>query len=129
MKNLPKARYLLVSIYRIHAGDDSGFAEMVRARRARNSSINLNRPEIAYEVITGAGVGTYLFIAPLPSLKMLDDGLAKTPNYAEGVGDSARQTAGLTNFSQERLLLRVEPGMSFVSSEFAGADSYFWNPR
>jgi hypothetical protein len=129
-KNLPKARYLLVTIYRVRPGNDASLAEIVKLRRARSDSINLERPEIAYEVITGATVGTYLFMAPLPALKMLDDGLNRTPpNYADGVAQTAKKVASETEFSQERLLLRLEPGMSYVSDEFAGGDPDFWRGK
>jgi len=130
VKNFPKARYLLVSVYRIHAGGDAALAEIVRLRRARSSSINLDRPEISYEVIVGAAAGTYLFISPLPSLKVLDDGLARTPpNYAEGVEQAAKQAASQTDFGQERFLMRVEPGMSYVSDEFAAGNPEFWKAK
>jgi hypothetical protein len=128
-KNLPKARYLLLSIYRIHPGDEAAFAELVKLRRARRDSINLDRPEIAYELVIGATSGTYIFVAPLPALKTLDDGLAKTPNYAEGVRDAGKKVAGAAEISQERMLLRIEPGLSYVSDEFASGDPEFWNPR
>ena len=130
VKNFPKARYVLVSVYRVHAGGDAGFDQIVKLRRARTSSINLDRPEIAYEVILGGPAGTYLFISPLPSLAILDDGLARTlPNYAEGVKEAAKQAAAQTDFGQERFLLRVEPGMSYVSDEFAAGDPEFWKAK
>ncbi len=49
-KSLPKARYLMVSIHRVRPGADAGFADLIRLRRARYDSINLDRPEIAYQV-------------------------------------------------------------------------------
>src|SRR5260370_20956572 len=35
VENLPDARYLLISIYRIRPGSDAGFGELVRLSRAR----------------------------------------------------------------------------------------------
>jgi hypothetical protein len=128
-KNLPKARYLLVSIYRIRPGNEAAFAEIVKLRRARRDSINLDRPEIAYEVVMGTMSGTYVFVTPFPTLKTLDDGLAKTPPYAEGVRDAGRKAVAETDISQERMLLRIEPGLSYVSEEFAAGDPDFWNPK
>jgi hypothetical protein len=128
-KNLPKARYLLVSVYRIRPGDEAAFADMIKLRRARSDSINLDRPEVAYEVVAGAMSGTYIFVAPFPALKTLDDGLARTPNYAEGVRDAGKKAAAQTNISQERMLLRIEPGLSYVSEEFAAGDPEFWNQK
>jgi hypothetical protein len=128
-KYLPQARYLLISIFRIRPGNEGAFAEMVKLRRARRDSINLDRPEIAYEVVAGAMSGTYVFVAPLPTLKTLDDGLARTPTYAEGVRDAVKKAAAETDISQERMLLRIEPGLSYVSEEFASSDPEFWNPK
>jgi hypothetical protein len=128
-KSLPKARYLLVAIYRIRPGNEAAFAEIIKLRRARRDSINLDRPEIAYEVVMGTMSGTYVFVTPLPTLKTLDDGLAKTPPYAEGVRDAGRKAVAETDISQERMLLRIEPGLSYVSEEFAAGDPDFWNPK
>ena len=128
-KNLPKAHYLLISIFRIRPGNEAAFAEMVKLRRARRDSINLDRPEIAYEVVAGAMSGTYVFVAPLPTLKTLDDGLARTPAYAEGVRETGKRAAAETEVSQERLLLRIEPGLSYVSDDFASGDPAFWNRK
>lgn len=128
-KNLPKARYLLVSIYRIRPGNEAAFADTIKLRKARIDSLNLDRPEIAYEVIVGAMSGTYIFLAPLPTLKTLDDGLARTPTYAEGVREAGKKAAAEAEISQERMLLRIEPGLSYVSEEFASGDPEFWNPK
>jgi len=81
-KGLPKARYLLISIYRSRPGQDSAFAELVKLRRAHYDSINLDRPEVCYQVMSGAPSGTFVFLTPLNSLKSMDDGLARTPAYA-----------------------------------------------
>jgi hypothetical protein len=132
-KSLPKARYLMVSIYRVRPGADQGFSELVRLRRARYDSINLDRPEIAYQVISGAASGTYLFLAPLPSLKALDDGLAKTPAYAQGVRQAAatdgQKLAADTEIGHEMLLFRIDPRMSYVPDDFASVDPDFWRGK
>ena len=121
----PKARYFQVSLYRIRPGTEAEFVELVKSRRILRDSINLDRPEMAYQVISGAPSGTYLFLAPLASLKVLDEGLAKARAYAGGIAASAK--AG--EFTREHLLFRVEPKMSWVSDEFASADPEFWRPK
>ncbi|HEX4594370.1 MAG TPA: hypothetical protein VH157_08845 [Bryobacteraceae bacterium] len=73
--------------------------------------------------------GTYVFVAPFPTLKILDEGFAKTPAYAEGVQEAGKKAASETQISLERLLLRVEPGLSYVSDEFAAGDPDFWNSK
>jgi len=128
-KSLPRARYLLVSIYRTKPGDEAAFAGIVKLRRAVNDSINLNRPEIAYEVVAGAISGTYVFVTPLATLKNLDDGFTRTPAYAEGARNESRKAAAETEINHERLLLRIDPSLSHVSEEFGSADTEFWKPK
>jgi hypothetical protein len=124
----PKARYIHVSVYRTRPGAEADFAELVKLRRSSFDSINLDRPEIAYQVVSGAGSGTYLFVAPLTSLKTLDDGIARAPLYAESAG-KAGKAAAESEISRTNLLFRVEPGMSYVSDDFASGDPEFWRPK
>ena len=124
-----QARYLMISLYRMHPGDEALFAQVVKLQRARNDSINLDRPELAYEVVTGVISGTYVFVAPLPTLKTLDDALARTPAYAESVRETGKKVAAEAEISLERMLFRIEPSLSYVSEEFAAGDPKFWNPQ
>lgn len=62
---LRKARYCQVSVYRVHPGSEPEFADLVKSRRIAFDSINLDRPDIGYYVLSGAASGTYLFLAPL----------------------------------------------------------------
>ena len=79
VRALPRARYFQASIYRIRPGAGDGFAELMRGRRAALDAINLDRPEMAYQIISGSHSGSYLFLAPLTSLKALDNGSLRTP--------------------------------------------------
>ena len=123
VRALRKARYCQVSIYRLPPGSESEFAELVKSRRIVFDSINLDKPDIAYYVLSGAMSGTYVFLAPLDSLKTFDDGLAKAPAFAENIAAEAAKPSGIT---REYLLFRVEPGTSWVSDDFAAADPEFW---
>lgn len=125
-ETLRKARYCQVSIYRVRPGSESEFAEIVKSRRTVFDSINLDRPDLAYYVVSGAAAGTYVFLAPLTSLKVLDDGLAKAPAYAQHAAAERAKAAGI---SREHLLFRVEPGLSWVSDDFAAADPEFWRGK
>jgi hypothetical protein len=130
VRNLAKARYFQMSIYRIRPGTESAFAGLVQLRRAGYDSINLDRPEIAYRVLSGDTSGTYVFIAPLASLRMMDNGLARNPAYAEAMSESnARKIAADTVLTRENILLRVRPALSYVPDDFAAADADFWRGR
>jgi hypothetical protein len=128
-RSLPKARYLLVSSYRIQPGNEAGFAEIVKLRRALSNSINLDRPEIAYEVVAGAISRSYVFVAPFSTLKTLDDELARTPPFAQSVRDASKKATAETEIRQERTILRVDPNLSYVSGEFASGDPAFWKSK
>jgi hypothetical protein len=131
LKLLPTARYFQVSIFRIRPGADLDFAELVQLRKASFDSINLDRPEIGYQIISGASSGVYVFLAPLPSLRTWDNGFARMPVYAEGLGfagkKAGRQITAEADVTREHLLFRVEPRNSHVSKVFAEADPEFWH--
>jgi hypothetical protein len=133
IRMFPRARFFHISIYKIRAGTEADFGELIRMRRASQDSVNLDRPEIAYEVLSGEPSGTFIFLAPITSLRILDEGVANTPVYAEGLA-SARSTARAkiapdSELSREHLLFRVEPRLSYVSDGFAAVDPEFWRGR
>ena len=121
IRTLPRARYFSLTIYRILPGTDAIFADLIRARRAAYDAINLDRPEMAYRIISGAPSGTYILIAPLASLRQMDNGLARNPAYAEAMtegGASNRKLAADTVISRENTLLRIQPSLSNVPPDF-----------
>jgi hypothetical protein len=128
---LRKARYFQVSLYRIAIGAEGEFAELLRARRASLDSINLDRPDMVYQVVAGDQSGMFLIISPLPSLKVLDDGVSRSAAAylrSTGTPSSRGGTAGRPGIelSHENLLFRIEPRLSFVSEDFAGVAPDFW---
>lgn len=133
IKLLPSARYFRVTVFRIRPGTDIEFSELMRLRRFGLESVNLDRPEIGYQIISGSTSGTYVFVSPVASLASMDSGIARLPAYAEdamqGSTKTARQTGYDALLSRESLLFRVEPSASYVSAEFAGSDAAFWHPE
>jgi hypothetical protein len=133
IRMFPKARYFQVTLYRIRPGTEVEFGELIRLRRASADVVNLDRPELAYQVYSGAPAGTYVFLAPIASLRSFDDGRNPMPVFAEGLA-TARAKDGSkiatdTEVSRENLLFRVEPRISYVSSDFAEVDPEFWRGR
>lgn len=134
LKWLGVARYCHVTIYRIRPGTEPDFGELVKLRRWNLDSINVDRPDLAYQVVSGAPSGTYVFIAPLISLRAIDEGLTRmAPAHAEAMLETNMKTAlkiaAATEISREHLLFRIDPRMSYVSDEFASADPEFWRPK
>lgn len=130
LKLLQTSRYFQVSIFRIRPGADVDFAELIHLRKQSFDVINLDRPEIGYQVISGSTSGTYIFLAPLPSLRTLDNGIARMPVSEVLAGHQAakagRQIAYEADITREHLLFRVQPRLSHVSDSFAAADPDFW---
>ena len=121
-----------VTIHRIRQGLESDFEHLVHLRKLTNESVNLNRPELAYRVFSGAPVGVYLVIAPLANLRAMDDGVPDVPAFAAGVADERAKSApkqAELEIAREHLLFRVEPRLSYVSDEFAAADRGFWREK
>jgi hypothetical protein len=89
----------------------------------------MDRPDLAYKVISGAPSGFYFLLAPLASLETLDEVLASVPTYASGAAKEVRQLGAADNIARENRLLRVDPELSYVSNDFAGVDPDYWKPR
>lgn len=130
IKSLPLARYFQVTIFRTRPGSSLEFSELMRTRNAAQDYINLDRPEIGYQIISGAESGTYVFLAPMQSLSAIDNALATTWGRADTATHAARQAsnkvASEADIWREQLLFRVEPRMSFVSDTFGAATPDFW---
>jgi hypothetical protein len=130
---LPKARYVNVAIFRIRPGTEGEFGELIRLRRATADAINLDRPDLAFQVMSGAPAGTFVFITPMQTLRAMDDGVNPVPVYAEGVANARRtdgkQIAADTEISREHLLFRIEPKISWLADDFAQTDPEFWRGK
>ena len=132
IRMFPKARYFHVSVFHTRPGQDAGLDDLMSLRRATMDSVNLARPDLVYRVISGEPAGVYLVLAPLVSLKILDDGAAALPAYAEPIAAAeakARTKVADMEQAREYYLFRVEPRISYVSDEFAAGNLDFWRGR
>jgi hypothetical protein len=128
----PKARYIMVTIHRIRVGLESDFAELVHLRKITNDTVNVDRPELVYRVISGAPSSTFIVLSPVTTLRAFDEGVADLPAYAEPVADArakAAPKAADIEISREHLLFRLEPRLSYVSDDFAAGDPQFWRGK
>src|SRR5450759_845694 len=116
IRMFPKARYFQISLYRIRPGTESEFGELIRLRRATADVVNLDRPDLVYQVISGAPAGTFVFLSRILSLRMFDDGVDPVRVFAEGLANArakdGSKSATDTEISREHLLFRVEPRIS-----------------
>ncbi|HYP08573.1 MAG TPA: hypothetical protein VER03_20225 [Bryobacteraceae bacterium] len=134
IKLMRSARYFQISIFRTRPGADVDFAELIRLRKAAFDNMNVDRPELGYQILSGAGLGTYIFLAPLPSLRTLDNSFARMSNSPDGPSQSprrqeSRQIQWEADITRELMLCRVQPGISHVTEAFSAADPEFWRRR
>jgi hypothetical protein len=133
IKLIRAARYFQVIVFRIRPGAEIDFSELIRMRKSAFDSINLDRPEIGYQIISGDRAGTYVFLAPLPNLRTMDNMFARMPAHTEGIGGprgkESRQIQWEADITREHTLFRVHPNLSHVSDAFAAADPEFWRSR
>lgn len=112
VKLMPEARYVQISIYRMRPGFDIEFAELMEMRRAALDRINLDRPELGYQVISGSTTGTYFFVAPLTSLRTYDQSISRWFSQTDGPavppGRGRREVTAEGDITREHLLFRVE---------------------
>lgn len=126
---LGRARYFNVTVFHIRPGTEDQFGEIVRLRRANADAINLDRPDLAFQVMSGAPAGTYVFIAPMQTLRAMDEGVNPVPVYAEGIAAAkkdGKQLAADIELTREHFLFRVDPKISWVADDFAALDKDFW---
>ena len=120
IKLMRGARYPQVSIYRNRPGFGVDFNQLIRMRKAALDRVNADRPELGYQIISGANTGTYIFIAPFASPKILDDLSARwwrTDGPADGPRGAGRQIAAEGDITREHLLFRVEPRWSWIPED------------
>ncbi|MGD0777764.1 MAG: hypothetical protein ABSC05_33665 [Candidatus Solibacter sp.] len=133
IRMFPRARYFQISLYRIRPGMEADFGELIRLRRATADVVNLDRPDLVYQVISGAPAGTFVFLSPIVSLRNFDDGVNPVPVFAEGLASAkakdGSKIASDTEIGREHLLFRVEPRISYVADDFANADPEFWRGK
>ena len=125
VRMLPRARYLHITIYRMRPDGDDQLEKLLAARRRKMDAVNLDRPDLVYHVVSGGQSGLYIVLEPIVSLRKFDEGVAKLPAYAEpmAAGESQAEVISL-----ESLLFRMDPGISYVTTDFAAADPGFWHP-
>jgi hypothetical protein len=132
-QDLPKMRYMSVVLVRLLPARDSDFAEAVRLVKEAYEKSASDQPLIIYQVISGAPGPSYLFLAPMASLKTMDDAPARGKAMREALGEDnaakALKTSAEVTAASESFLFSLNPRLSYVSKEFAAIDPDFWIPK
>lgn len=132
-QNMPQMRYISVVLVRLLPARDSEFAEAVRLVKGAYEKSASDQPLVIYQVISGAPGPSYLFFAPMASLKAMDDAPARGKAMREALGEDnaakALKTSADVTAASESFLFALNPRLSYVSKEFAAADPDFWTPK
>jgi hypothetical protein len=130
---MPKMRYVSVVLVRLLPARDSDFAEAVRLVKGAYEKSASDQPLVIYQVISGAPGPSYLFFAPMVSLKAMDDAPSRGKAMREALGEDnaakALKTSSEVTAASESFLFALNPRLSYVSKEFAAIDPDFWIPK
>jgi hypothetical protein len=132
-QDMPKMRYVSVVLVRLLPARDSDFAEAVRLVKGAYEKSASDQPLVIYQVISGAPGPSYLFFAPMVSLKAMDDAPSRGKAMREALGEDnaakALKTSSEVTAASESFLFSLNPRLSYVSKEFAAIDPDFWIPK
>ena len=132
-QDMPKMRYVSVVLVRLLPARDGDFADAVRLVKAAYEKSGSDQPLVIYQVISGAPGPSYLFFAPMVSLKAMDDAPARGKAMREALGEDnaakALKTSSEVTAASESFLFSLNPRLSYVSKEFAAIDPDFWIPK
>ena len=132
-QDMPKMRYVSVVLVRLLPARDSDFAEAVRLVKGAYEKSASDQPLVIYQVISGAPGPSYLFFAPMVSLKAMDDAPSRGKAMREALGEDnaakALKTSSEVTAASESFLFALNPRLSYVSKEFAAIDPDFWIPK
>jgi hypothetical protein len=132
-QDLPKMRYMSVVLVRLVPARDADFAEAVRLVKGAYEKSGSDQPLVIYQVVSGAPGPAYLFFSPMVSLLTMDEAPTRGRAMREALGEDAAaktlKTSAEVTASSESFLFALNPKLSYVSKDFAGADPDFWTPK
>jgi hypothetical protein len=125
-------RYFSITTTRLRPGHDSQYGEYVQqmikvAQKGKIDNFHL----AAFQVVSGAQGGTYLFFRPMKSLAELDDpvGMKMRAAMGDDMRKDADKTVGDAVMSSETSTYWFAPNLSYVDKDFIAGDPAFWNPK
>lgn len=126
-------RYFSITTLRLNPGHDSQYADYVQkmvnvARdQAKLDTLHL----AAFQIVSGAPGGTYMFFRPMKSLAEMDVplGMKMRAAMSEETKKEADKTASDAIMSSETSTYWMTPGMSYLDKDFVAGDPTFWTPK
>jgi len=131
--DLGRSRYFTAGTYRVKLGRESEFTDTAKQILGAYEKGSVDAVLLCYQVVAGAPSGTYIFFAPMASLKTMDGMKARQATLRQAMGsdnfDRLMRGSGDTFNGIESQLFEVSPGMSYVSAETMAEDPAFWTPK
>jgi hypothetical protein len=132
--NLAQSRFMWVYRETVKAGYSNDYEQAGKLLVAAYEKAGIKDERwAAYQVVAGLPAGTYVYFAPMASLKDADIDNGKTLREAMGEDNRARMRQinrdAIVPGSGQDTIFSMNPKMSYVSKEFASADPEFWSPK
>ena len=132
--NLPQARYMWVYRETVKAGYGNEYEQATKMDVAAYEKAGIKDERwAAYQVLAGLPSGTYIYFAPMASLKDADADNSKAYREAAGEENRARMREinreAIVPGSGQSTIFSMSPKTSYVSKEFAAADPDYWTPK
>jgi hypothetical protein len=131
--DIAKMRYFSVTTVRVKPGHDAEYADYVQriVNVARQKAKVDNLHLAAFQIISGAPGGTYVFFRPMKSLAEMDEpiGMKVRAAMSDDMKKDADKTAADAIMTSENNTYWIAPEMSYMPSEVVARDPSFWNPK
>ena len=130
---IAKMRFFSVTTVRLKPGHDAEYGEYIQKlvnvarQKAKIDTLHI----AAYQIISGAPAGTYMFFRPMKTLAEMDEpiGMKVRAAMSDDMKKDADKTASDAIMSSETSTYWISPEMSYVPSMMAAGDPAFWNPK
>jgi hypothetical protein len=127
-------RYFSITTVRVRPGHEAQYNDYLKkmisvGQKAKVDDLHL----AAFQVISGAQAGTYIFFRPMKSLEgfmvMVPLGMRMRAAMGDDMSKDADKTVSESVMSSETSTYAYAPSMSYVEKDFAAGDPAFWNPK
>lgn len=133
MTDISKMRYLDVMVFRIRAGKNREWQELVKLAKEGYGKGDPQAHWGTFELVYGGEAGTYLVLTARKSLAEVDRGFSIEKDVMSAIGEAnGKRMDELFASCVESLqteLFAFNPAMSYPDEEWIKADPDFWKPK
>lgn len=131
--DIPHSRYFEISVFRIKAGHQKEWEDLVKIYKEGYENI----PDAKWAVFESAygadNGGMFAVFNPMKSLAEVDQEYADQKKFMQALGDEKRKKLGELAAacieSEQSNLFHFNPKMSYPADEWIKADPDFWKPK